>query len=1123
MKIANKLSNKWWLLPTTVGLGLLMPKLVFAVDAITTFFGDTIMQLIMLPAWLLLQLEMWLLPKIAQYNNFINEPGVVIGWTALRDVSNMMFILVLLVIAFATILRVKSYGYKQLLSRLIIVAILINFSRTFVGLAIDLSQVVMLTFVQAIKDVAAENLIVALGLSQTATAGTGLLSFLASLILGAFMVVLAVVVIGVFIGMLAARVVTLWILIVLSPLAFLAYVFPRTQSYFNKWLSQLGSNLFSGPVLVFFLWLAFTITGRGDIYKSFIMDNPTGTVAGVPITDMSTAASPSNVINYVIAMVLLVSSLKFVGASGAAGASLASKAHKGATDYASKLARRYPMATLSRAGTFAASRLIDEEGKAKRAFGIIPSQWSRIPFVGGQVQRAAQKMQGYDAARIKKQQEEDTKYITPMQRTAFLKSQATMARGSKSRFARGLGRAYSLVSSQGGNVDKDSLLAAQMVDRGEITEKNADWATDLLRRTGDEERMQKVQGEYWTFAKGEQGYQEAFRLVRKKGIGGLLNDFNSNNLWDENGKPKEGAINGMNALFDPSHGHADPNAISAATLKMIKSDRGAFGKFVKENMDWGNGVTEISTLDIPEDGLEQDKRGIAQNSIAGNKAVIAGLTLAKFYPQMLGDDVDPLTGQIQKIGPERLIVAAHEAYGRASKIKSGQVGSRLQRWHYETEDEFQERKNEAYDLDNVYLGDPSSLPDYLREDVKDKDGNVTRRGFLKSDGSIDAKAFEAHRQERYKQIMGLDSMSSDKNGHEKFDYYNDQELIDDIMNPDLSEEQRNEKINLYALKYTAPVTARQDIISQAKTLAKESEEGTAARDKLFSTMENGAVYQRRHQEVVKELKQIARTKPSNLDPHFMEKFGGKGFRGIMERMLAEVAGNDRVAHGWMSKTFWTEVADGAHGSRFAEANVGNSREAVMLDHLIESSEHQQQAQAFTVMTEDQTHYFVDRLARYGKLPQKVLMDNIAPDLAAAAMQMYGDTKSMAKGVLPQSLDIVGQEFKKIAAILQRTAKAENKSIRELVNTQQKDENGKDIDNPLKQWLTGMQTIYRDEKYKKFGIDFSIEHLESIDISDIKIQEKPPKVSKAKEGENEGGQAPKKPKAPLFTADSGLNG
>src|SRR3989338_3172055 len=50
------------------------------------------------------------------------------GWTFSRDVVNIFFIFILLFIAIATILGIESYGAKSLLARLIIIALLVNFS-----------------------------------------------------------------------------------------------------------------------------------------------------------------------------------------------------------------------------------------------------------------------------------------------------------------------------------------------------------------------------------------------------------------------------------------------------------------------------------------------------------------------------------------------------------------------------------------------------------------------------------------------------------------------------------------------------------------------------------------------------------------------------------------------------------------------------------------------------------------------------------------------------------------------------------------------------------------------------------------------------------------------------------
>ena len=54
------------------------------------------------------------LQLVFEWSHFIDVRTVEIGWGIVRDLCNMFFILILLVIAFATILRRESYSAKRL-------------------------------------------------------------------------------------------------------------------------------------------------------------------------------------------------------------------------------------------------------------------------------------------------------------------------------------------------------------------------------------------------------------------------------------------------------------------------------------------------------------------------------------------------------------------------------------------------------------------------------------------------------------------------------------------------------------------------------------------------------------------------------------------------------------------------------------------------------------------------------------------------------------------------------------------------------------------------------------------------------------------------------------------------
>ncbi|MDD5043530.1 MAG: hypothetical protein PHD51_02560 [Patescibacteria group bacterium] len=210
----------------------------------------------------LLVLLLKVLKLLAGYNDFIRAEPVQLGWVVIRDLSNMFFILILLVIAFATILRVESYQYKKLLPRLLIMAILINFSKTICGLFIDFGQVIMLTFVNGFAAATDVNLTVGLGidkilsLPKDSSATVNALTIVAAYLLALIYIVVTVITVAIICFTLAYRIVMLWILVVLSPLTFLLSAFPQGQKFASQWWDEFSKTIVIGPILAFFLWLS---------------------------------------------------------------------------------------------------------------------------------------------------------------------------------------------------------------------------------------------------------------------------------------------------------------------------------------------------------------------------------------------------------------------------------------------------------------------------------------------------------------------------------------------------------------------------------------------------------------------------------------------------------------------------------------------------------------------------------------------------------------------------------------------------------------------------------------------------------------------------------------------------
>jgi|GEM_PF-983266 len=216
---------------------------------------------------LLITVVVAVLITVAQYNNIINVPTVIQGWVIIRDLCNMSFILILLIIAFATILRMENFSAKKMLPKLLLMAILINFSRTIFGLLIDFSQIVMLTFVNAFAAgggwfIQAFNTNWLLSMrTHGQTWGDSAVqtwSTAVAIIAGVLAAIITLIILSVMLAVLVARIVMLWIYTIFSPLIFLGFAFTPLQKYTGKLWEDFTKQLVVGPVLAFFIWLALT-------------------------------------------------------------------------------------------------------------------------------------------------------------------------------------------------------------------------------------------------------------------------------------------------------------------------------------------------------------------------------------------------------------------------------------------------------------------------------------------------------------------------------------------------------------------------------------------------------------------------------------------------------------------------------------------------------------------------------------------------------------------------------------------------------------------------------------------------------------------------------------------------
>src|SRR3989338_8131925 len=78
----------------------------------------------------------------------------------------MFFVVILIIVAFGTIFGSDKFKHLQRVPQILLFAILINFSKTLCGLMIDFGQVIMLTFANALREIAAGNIIELFGLNK---------------------------------------------------------------------------------------------------------------------------------------------------------------------------------------------------------------------------------------------------------------------------------------------------------------------------------------------------------------------------------------------------------------------------------------------------------------------------------------------------------------------------------------------------------------------------------------------------------------------------------------------------------------------------------------------------------------------------------------------------------------------------------------------------------------------------------------------------------------------------------------------------------------------------------------------------------------------------------------------
>ncbi len=194
-----------------------------------------------------------------------------IAWSIMRNVANIAFVIAFLIIIYSQLTGagISNYGIKKMLPRLVVAAILVNVSYWIVALALDLSNIVGNNLYNTLRNLPLGNVTITTNVWESVSGwllagGTGAAIWFGAVAIGgagawglfaevavyaiiAFLLAVALALIVAFI-ILALRQALLIILIVISPLAFVAFLLPNTEKFFNTWKNAFVTLLIFYPL-----------------------------------------------------------------------------------------------------------------------------------------------------------------------------------------------------------------------------------------------------------------------------------------------------------------------------------------------------------------------------------------------------------------------------------------------------------------------------------------------------------------------------------------------------------------------------------------------------------------------------------------------------------------------------------------------------------------------------------------------------------------------------------------------------------------------------------------------------------------------------------------------------------
>ena len=189
-------------------------------------------------------------------------------WQIMRDITNIVFVIMLLIIIYSQVtgIGIANYGIKKALPKLIISAVLVNLSFLICALAVDSSNVIgaslrevfegievnainsgglgtaaQVTWTDLASALVSGGTVAGVAIGVAGGLGAFLWPVLAAMICGVLSVLVGLITIGLRQALVA-------MLVMIAPLAFVAYLLPNTEQYFKKWKDTLIAMLIFYPM-----------------------------------------------------------------------------------------------------------------------------------------------------------------------------------------------------------------------------------------------------------------------------------------------------------------------------------------------------------------------------------------------------------------------------------------------------------------------------------------------------------------------------------------------------------------------------------------------------------------------------------------------------------------------------------------------------------------------------------------------------------------------------------------------------------------------------------------------------------------------------------------------------------